>query len=205
MISGLFSPRILGTMAPGLPGASCFDRVMKWYNRANLYRPGSNGGRHMHQDTPLIQEYISQAITTEYKLVNSRLNHMIDIPSQEITIQIDEDDVETSAFGIMYSISLLSFLQGRPAGVSVVDYQEQDVWSTEDFHRHLSFRLGKLRFDADYVRGRLIKTVVEISKDGTLLIKTRNRADLATQWLEYLLGKRSMLDFISGKALGTVQ
>ena len=159
----------------------------------------------MHQDTPLIQEYISQAITTEYKLVNSRLNHMIDIPSQEITIQIDEDDVETSAFGIMYSISLLSFLQGRPAGVSVVDYQEQDVWSAEDFHRHLSFRLGKLRFDADYVRGRLIKTVVEISKDGTLLIKTRNRADLATQWLEYLLGKRSMLDFISGKALGTVQ
>ena len=66
-------------------------------------------------------------------------------------------------------------------------------------------RHGKLEFDADYVRGRLIKTVVEISKDGTILIKTRNRADLATQWLEYLLGKRSMLDFISGKALGTVQ
>ena len=64
---------------------------------------------------------------------------------------------------------------------------------------------GKLRFDADYVRGRLIKTVVEISKDGTILIETRNRADLASQWVEYLLGKRSMLDFISSKALGTVQ
>jgi hypothetical protein len=148
---------------------------------------------------------INQAITTEYKLIDSRLNHIADIPSQEITIQIDEDEVETSAFGIMYSISLLSFLQGHPAGVSVVDYQEQDVWTVEDFHRHLAFKHGKLKFDADYVRGRLIKTVIEISKDGTILIKTRNRADLATQWLEYLLGKRSMLDFISGKALGTVQ
>ncbi len=86
-----------------------------------------------------------------------------------------------------------------------MDYQEQDVWSLEDFFRHLSFEHGKLRYDADYVRGRLIKTVVEISKDGTILIKTRNRADLASQWVEYLLGKRSMLDFISGKALGTVQ
>ncbi len=75
----------------------------------------------------------------------------------------------------------------------------------EDFYRHLSFIRGKLRFDADYVRGRLIKTVVEISKDGTILITTINRADLAFQWVEYLLGKRSMLDFISSKALGTVQ
>lgn len=159
----------------------------------------------MHQDKPLLQEYISQAITTEYKLVDSCQNQFADIPSQEIKIQIDEDEVETSAFGIMYSISLLSFLQGRPAGASVIEYQEQDVWSVEDFHRHLSFMYGKLRFQADYVRGRLIKTVVEISKDGTILIKTINRADLASQWMEYLLGKRSMLDFISSKALGTVQ
>jgi hypothetical protein len=159
----------------------------------------------MHQDKPLIQEYISQAITTEYKLVDSCLNQIADVPSQEIKVHIDEDEVEISAFGIMYCISLLSFLQGRPAGISGIDYQVQDIWSVEDFHCHLSFIHGKLRFDADYVRGRLIKTVVEISKDGTILIETRNRADLASQWVEYLLGKRSMLDFISGKALGTVQ
>jgi hypothetical protein len=81
----------------------------------------------MHQDKPLLQEYISRAITTEYKLVDSCQNQIADIPSQEIKIQIDEDEFETSAFGIMYSISLLSFLQGRPAGASVIEYQEQDV------------------------------------------------------------------------------
>ncbi len=159
----------------------------------------------MHQDKPLLQEYIGQAITTEYELVDSCLNQLADIPSQEIKIKIDEDEVETSAFGIIFSISLLSFLQGRPAGISAIDYQEQDFWSVEDFHRHLFFDHGKLRFDADYVRGRLIKTVIEISKDGTFVIETRNRADLASQWVECLLGKRSLLDFISSKALGTVQ
>ena len=138
----------------------------------------------MHQDKPLLQEYISQAVTTEYTLLDSCLKQISDIPSQEIKIQIDEEEVETSAFGILYSISLLSFLQGRPAGASVIDYQEQDAWSVEDFHRHLSFMHGKLRFEADYVRGRLIKTVVEISKDGTILITTINRADLASQWVE---------------------
>ena len=56
----------------------------------------------MHQDKPLLQEYIGQAITTEYKLVDSCLYQIADIPSQEIKIQIDEDEVETSAFGIMY-------------------------------------------------------------------------------------------------------
>ena len=116
----------------------------------------------MHQDKPLIQEYISQAITTEYRLLDSCLNQFSDIPSQEIKIQIEEEEVETSAFGILDSISLLSFLQGRPAGASLIDYREQDVWSVEDFHRHLSFMHGKLRFEADYVRGRLIKTIVEI-------------------------------------------
>ena len=93
----------------------------------------------MHQEKPLIQEYISQAITAEYKLINSCVNQIADIPSQEIKIQIDEDEVETSAFGIMYCISLLSFLQGRPAGASIIDYQEQDVWSVEDFQRRCPF------------------------------------------------------------------
>lgn len=159
----------------------------------------------MHQERPLIQEYISQTVTTNFKLVESKLNQVGDIPSQQIKLLIDEDDVETSAFGIMYSVSLISFLQARPAGVSVIDYQEQDIWSVEDLHRHISFSQGKLNFYADYVRGRLMKTSIEISKDGTVVIETINRADQASQWAEYLLGKRGLLDFIGAEALGTVQ
>jgi len=159
----------------------------------------------MHQERPLIQKYIGQAVTTGFKLVESKSDQVAGIPSQQIKLLIDEDDIETAAFGIMYSISLVSFLQARPAGVSVIHYLEQDIWSAEDFHRHLSFRHGKLHFHADYVRGRLMKTTIEMSKDGTLVIETINRADQASQWAEYLLGKRGLLDFIGAEALGTVQ
>jgi hypothetical protein len=100
---------------------------LRWYNRAVLPSEEVQEKASMHQDKPLIQEYLSQAITTEYRLLDSCLNEISDIPSQEIKIQIDEEEVETSAFGILYSISLLSFLQARPAGVSLIDYQERDV------------------------------------------------------------------------------
>ena len=159
----------------------------------------------MSRETPLIQEYIGQAAATEFKLVKSNSSQAGDIPSQQIRLLIDEDDIETSAFGILYSVSLLSFLQARPAGVSVIDFREQDLWSVEDLLRHVSFEHGKLRFYADYVRGRLMKTTVEISRDGSVVIETINREDEATQWAEYLLGKRGMLDFISAKGLGTIQ
>lgn len=158
----------------------------------------------MNYERPLIQEYIGQAAATTFKLVESNSSQLGDIPSQQIKLLIDEDDVEISAFGILYSVSLLSFLQARPACVSVIDYREQDTWSVEDLHRHVSFQHGKLHFYADYVRGRQMKTTVEISKDGSVVIETINRADQATQWMEFLLGKRGMLDFISEEALGTV-
>jgi len=162
------------------------------------------GGEIMQHESPLIKEYISQAITTDVKLVDSRSDLAGDIPSQYIKLQIDEEDVETSAFGILYAVSLISFLQARPAGISVIDYQEEDVWSPEDLYRHLSFGNGKLHFYADYVRGRLMKTTIEISGDGSIVIRTINRADHATQWVEFLAGKRRIFDFISSEALGTV-
>ena len=159
----------------------------------------------MEHKRPLIQEYISQAATTSFKLVESNFDQVGDIPSQDIKLLIDEDDVEISAFGILYAVSLISFLQARPAGSSVIDYREEDIWSAKDLHRHISFRYSKLHFYADYVRGRLMKTAIEISKDGSVVIETINRADQATQWAEFLLGKRQMLDFISEEPLGTVQ
>ena len=132
----------------------------------------------MSREMSLIQEYIGQAAATEFKLVESNSSQAGgDISFQQIRLLIDEDDVEISAFGILYSVSLLSFLQARPAGVSVIDFREQDVWSVEDLLRHVSFERGKLHFYADYVRGRLMKTTVEISKDGSVVIETINRAD----------------------------
>ncbi len=159
----------------------------------------------MTRDDSLIPDYLSQARTTDLQLVESKTGQVADIPSQEIILKVEEEDAETAAFGIMYAVSLLSFFQGLPAGISKIHYRERDIWSTEDFFRHLSFRRGKLHFYADYVRGRLMKTTIDISRDGTIRIATVNRGTLASLWVEYLLGKKGILEFISESELGTVQ
>ena len=80
----------------------------------------------MTAEGSMIKEYILQATTCDYEGVKSTLNQDMEVPTQEIEVRIDEEDVETSAFGIVNTISLLSFLQGRPAGISGIDFKEND-------------------------------------------------------------------------------
>ena len=42
----------------------------------------------------------------------------------------------------------------------------------------------------DYLRGRCIKTVVEVSSDGRVFLKTVNRGQAATRWVERIKGKQ---------------
>ena len=56
--------------------------------------------------------------------------------------------------------------------------------------RGLEFARGRLHWHADYVRGRCIKTTVEISRDGTVLVETVNRGEAALRWIDRLKGKK---------------
>jgi hypothetical protein len=140
-------------------------------------------------ETPIIQEFLTQAVATRFELVGAKTNRLGGIASQEVQLKIIEDRSERAAFATMYVISRLSFLQGRPYGSWAADYVEDDDWSLEDFLRHLSIVGGKLHFFADRVRGRVLATAVEISEDGTVMIKTVDRGNLANHWAYYLHGK----------------
>jgi hypothetical protein len=59
-----------------------------------------------------------------------------------------------------------------------------------DLLRHLTFVRGRLHFYADYVRGRMVKTTVEIDEDGKILLETVNRGEAATRWVAKLQGKK---------------
>ncbi len=84
----------------------------------------------MHQDKPLLQEYIGQAITTEYELVDSCPNQLADIPSQEIKIKIDEDEVETSDFGIMFLSASSPFCRAarQARQLSIIRNRMSGLW-----------------------------------------------------------------------------
>jgi hypothetical protein len=105
-----------------------------------------------------------------------------------ITLQIPEDDVECFAF--VYVLGLLSFHDGRPRGYSGRFFDDDDEWKAEDMLRDLKFRKGRLHFDADYVRGRCLKTTIEVTNDGIVTVETANRGEAAIRWVDKLRGKK---------------
>ncbi len=101
-----------------------------------------------------------------------------------------EYDVEFAGLPFLYAIGLLSFADARPRGYSETDFVSTDEWSANDLLQHFRFVRGELRFYADYVRGRCMKTDVSVRRDGTFVISTVNRGEAATRWLARLQGKK---------------
>ena len=54
----------------------------------------------------------------------------------------------------------------------------------------LRFVRGELHFDADYIRGRRIKTRVAVRANGTVRLETIGRGKAALRWLEQMKGKQ---------------
>ncbi len=105
-----------------------------------------------------------------------------------IELKVDEDLVESCAFGIMYVLGLLSFHDGRPRGASGKWFEDDDQFTAADMLRHLKFERGALMY-VDYLRGRCMKTEVDVSKDRVVRLKTVNRGQAATRWVDRLGGK----------------
>lgn len=107
-----------------------------------------------------------------------------------------EDDVEWAAFGFMFVLALLSFLDARPRGYSEKLYVEDDELTVADFFAGLRFVRGELHLDLDYVRGRCVKTAIRVRRDGHVTLETRARGESALHWPERLKGKK-LLQLVS--------
>jgi hypothetical protein len=107
----------------------------------------------------------------------------------------DEDDVaeetaEWGSLGFLFVLGALSFADAKPRNLSVADYSEKDNFGLADFVQGLRFLRGELHFDADYIRGRRIKTRVAVRTNGTVRLETIGRGKAALRWLEQMKGKQ---------------
>ncbi|MEP7245278.1 MAG: hypothetical protein ABI885_16600, partial [Gammaproteobacteria bacterium] len=112
-------------------------------------------------------------------------------------VEGDEDDVaentaEWGSFGFMFVLGVLSFAEAKPRSASVLEYEEKDEFRIGDFLERLRFVRGELHFDADYIRGRRIKTRIAVRSNGTVTLETVGRGKAALRWLEQLKGKKLM-------------
>lgn len=105
-------------------------------------------------------------------------------------LQVDDDLIETCAHGLIFAIGVLSFHDGRPRGASSQWFEDADQFTAADLLNHLHFENGKLRMYVDYLRGRCIKTTVEVASDGVIRLETVNRGKAALKWITMLQGKK---------------
>jgi len=109
---------------------------------------------------------------------------------QKIVFQVEEEEPDNSAIGILFTLSLMSFTYSAPRGFSENFFVPDEEWNLEYFVDGLRFGHGAICFTSDYVSGRLMKTDIKFEPGGKATLTTRNRGRGAERWLLNLQGKK---------------
>jgi len=106
--------------------------------------------------------------------------------------EVAEDTAEWGSLGFMFTLAVLSFSEAKPRNVSVLEYEEKDDFRLTDFIERLRFVRGELHYDADYIRGRRIKTQITVRSNGIVTVDTVGRGKSVLRWLERIQGKKAL-------------
>lgn len=158
--------------------------------RWSVYSP-----RAMTEPNPIGYTLLNDILALDLQVGEAKIENFGETEHVEIEMTDDPEVLSSCAWGLIFAIGVLSFADARPRGASDMHYAEDDEWTVGDMLRHLRFEHRKLHFYADYVRGRCIKTTVEIDAEGTILLRTVNRGEAATRWVAKLQGKK-MLELV---------
>jgi len=137
----------------------------------------------------------------EYKLVHDALLLDVDLIETDarptalaedwavrIQLRTDPDLIQSCAHGLLFAIGAISFNDARPD--SGEWFEPSDQFTAADLLEHLRFEQGKLRLHIDHLRGRSVKTTVEVASDGKVRLETVNRGQSAVAWVTRLQGKQ---------------
>ena len=146
----------------------------------------------MKDDDEAVAELARSAGAAQFRKLRVEGEEHADRSWQRVTCHLNRKDVDWAAIPLIYALGAMSFGDARPRGSSELDYMENDEWTFADLVTRLKLERGTLVFDADYVRGRMMKTRVTIGSNGKFVIETRNRHEMALRWLDQLKGKRHL-------------
>ena len=119
--------------------------------------------------------FLRQLVGLRVRILKSESAEQPEYSSQHLTCHVHREDIPTAALGLIFALGALSFHDARPRGGSHLDYNERDEWTIGDMFERLRYERGQLVFDADYVRGRMMKTTVTVHPNGRVVVRTRNR------------------------------
>ena len=142
------------------------------------------------REMPIEHELLDNVIALDLEVVDTVVEHLGEGTRVRIVMQDDPDVLGSCAWGLVYALGALSFADARPQGDADLDYVARDTWKVDDMIRHLRFERGGLHFYVERVRGRMLKTTVEIDGNGRITLDTVDRGEAATRWVAKLQGKR---------------
>lgn len=135
---------------------------------------------------PAAVELLARLGTLEIEVLRSHLEEDTDFSAHRLECRIPAEALPECALALVYALGLLSFAEARPRGRPAAD---PDEFTLGDLLRGLSYDGGELVFDADYVRGRMMKTRVRVRPDGAVLVSTLHRQGAASRWIDAVQGR----------------
>ena len=146
-----------------------------------------------NENTPLDIKLMKDVLLLDLVVSETKITPIDEeIVHVKMQLEDDPDILSSCAWGLIFSLGSLFFEDARPRGYSENDFVNDDRWTVADMLEHLSFESGRLHFYADYVRGRCVKTTIDIDKEGQILIETANRGEALTRWVAKLQGKKTL-------------
>ena len=145
----------------------------------------------MNEDS-IAYDYLSSSIGIPFHIISNDFEELHGNEHHKIVFQIDEEEPDIFAFGILFTLSLMSFTYAAPRGMSEFDFIPDEEWNIEYFLKGLRFECGYLFYSGDYVSGRHMKTTIIFEKDGKVTLDTRNRGKGADRWMTHLQGKKHL-------------
>jgi hypothetical protein len=146
----------------------------------------------MEAQEPIEHTLIKDAALLEFDVVDTSIRPTVGNEDYHVVIAMKTEDdlLEKAALGLMFSLAMLSFHDARPRGVSGQWFEDEDQLSIADFLRSFEYCAGVLRYYGDYLRGRCLKTTIEVYPDGSIKLETVNRGEAATRWIDRIRGKK---------------
>ena len=133
---------------------------------------------------------MAETVGIPVEIVSNEFNEIVSNTHQKIVFQNKEEEPDIWAFGVLFTLSLMSFTFAAPRGYSEIEFIPDEEWNLEYFVQGLGFENKCLRFSADYVSGRLMKTDIAFESGGRVTLETRNRGKGAERWLTHLQGRK---------------
>lgn len=146
-------------------------------------------------------ELLRTGALAEFEVVGTKVEPAADRETKHVRIEMrlrssddddrePEDEVECFGLGFMFVLAQMSFQDAGPRGYTEKTFVDEDEFTVSDFVSALRFVRGELHLEVDYLRGRCVKTDIVVRRDGTVVLETRGRNDVALRWIDLLQRKK---------------